>query len=238
MTRPRSGSAVDLTSLDALAPVTPRGRATAFIYLIGVLGIVAFGLFPDLRPLDAAGEPVSVAAMIQLLMLGVAAIVVIVGRPRVDEIPTTQIFRGGMVAAIAFFGLAWMIDTFLQAHRPAVEASLGVWVAQMPWLAALAIFAVAVLTTSQSTATRMIVPIALAAGVPLPLMVGLWVGSLGGIYLLPTNGLQIAAANFDTTGSTRLGRRLYDHSFFVPSLLVTGTTLAAGAVIGGVLSGG
>lgn len=128
MTRPRSGSAVDLTSLDALAPVTPRGRATAFIYLIGVLGIVAFGLFPDLRPLDAAGEPVSVAAMIQLLMLGVAAIVVIVGRPRVDEIPTTQIFRGGMVAAIAFFGLAWMIDTFLQATaRQSRRASVCGW---------------------------------------------------------------------------------------------------------------
>jgi len=136
-----------------------------------------------------------------------------------------------MVAAIAFYGLAWMIDTYLQAHNDTVAATLSDLVQQMPWTMAVGIFLVAVLTTSQSTATRMIVPIVLAAGVPMPLVVGLWVCSLGGIYLLPTNVLQIAAAQFDTTGSTKLGTRLYDHSFFVPSLLITVTTLLAGAGI-------
>lgn len=48
--------------------------------------------------------------------------------------------------------------------------------------------------------------------------------------------VTIAAANFDTTGTTKLGRRLYDHSFFIPSLLVTVLTLVAGAAIGSVMS--
>lgn len=228
---------VDLTSLDSVnAAVTPRGRMTALIYLFGVLGVVTFGLFPALRPMNTAGEQVGTATMIQLIMLVTAALIMLIGRPDVMAIPSMPIFRGGMVAAIAFFGLAWMIDTYLQAHTETVESSLASWVTAWPWAMAVAIFAVAVLTTSQSTATRMIVPIGLAAGLPLGLTAGLWVGALGGIYLLPTNGLQIAAANFDTTGTTKLGRRLVDHSFFVPSLLVTVFTLLAGGAIGSLVN--
>ena len=55
---------------------------------------------------------------------------------------------------------------------------------------------------------------------------------MNGIYLLPTNGLQIAAANLDETGSTRLGTRLYDNSFFVPSLVLTVVTSVVGGLVG------
>jgi len=91
------------------------------------------------------------------------------------------------------------------------------------------VFLVAALTTSQSTATRTIVPIGLAAGMPAGLVTGLWVG---GIYTLPANGPQIAAANFDLTGTTKLGTKLVDHSFVVPMLILSVTTTAAGALIG------
>lgn len=224
---------MNIAALDTVSKsVTTRGRLSAVIYLVGVLAVVMFGLFPGLRPLTAAGDVVSTATMIQLIMLVTAACLVVVGRPQMSLIPQTDIFRGGMVAAIAFFGLAWMIDTFLQAHSVVVGETLGNAVAQSPWMMAIGIFLVAALTTSQSTATRMIVPIGLAAGLPIGLSAGLWVGALGGIYLLPTNGLQIAAANFDTTGSTKLGKRLYDHSFFIPSLLITVFTVVAGGIIG------
>lgn len=237
---PDRADGADRIDLDSLATVTSattrRGRATALVYLGGVLLIIVFGLFEPLRPVDTTGEVVGVATMIQLIMLVAATLIVLIGRPEISSIPSTAIFRGGMVAAIAFFGLAWMIDTYLSAHADTVEAGLASWVAEWPWAMTIAVFLVAVLTTSQSTATRMIVPIALAAGLPIGLVAGLWVGALGGIYLLPTNGLQIAAASFDTTGSTKLGRRLYDHSFFVPSLLITAATSLAGAGIGALVA--
>ena len=106
-----------------------------------------------------------------------------------------------------------------------------------PWIFALGVFLVCVLTTSQSTATRTIVPIGLAAGIPLGLLSGMWAGAFAGIYLLPTNGSQIAAANFDHSGSTKLGTKLVDHSFFLPTLILAVTTIAAGALFG-VLWGG
>ena len=55
---------------------------------------------------------------------------------------------------------------------------------------------------------------------------------LGGVYTLPANGTQIAAANFDLTGSTKLGTKLLDHSFFVPMLIMTVVSVVVGALIG------
>ena len=103
---------------------------------------------------------------------------------------------------------------------------------QAVWIFALAVFLVAALTTSQSTATRTIVPIGLAAGLAPGLVTGMWGGALGGVYTLPANGTQIAAANFDLTGSTKLGTKLLDHSFFVPMLIMTVVSVLVGALIG------
>jgi anaerobic C4-dicarboxylate transporter DcuB len=57
----------------------------------------------------------------------------------------------------------------------------------------------------------------------------------GGVYTLPANGTQIAAANFDLSGTTKLGSKLLDHSFFVPMPIMSVVTIVVGAVIGGLL---
>ncbi|SJN09340.1 Anaerobic C4-dicarboxylate transporter [Leucobacter sp. 7(1)] len=217
--------------------VTSAGRNAAIIFLLGVAAIVAFGLFKGMRPLDAAGDPVAMTPIIEIVMFVVGTLILVVSRPKVAEIPTMTVFKAGMVSAIALFGLAWLTDTFLGAHTTLIAEGVGGLVTAAPWIFALGIFLVCVLTTSQSTATRTIVPIGLAAGIPLGLLSGMWAGAFAGIYLLPTNGSQIAAANFDTSGSTKLGTKLVDHSFFLPTLILAVTTIAAGALFG-VLWGG
>ena len=62
----------------------------------------------------------------------------------------------------------------------------------------------------------------------------MWAGAFAGVFTLPTNGSQIAAANFDQTGSTELGTKLIDHSFFLPVLMLGVSTAAIGALIGAV----
>ncbi|QBE48685.1 anaerobic C4-dicarboxylate transporter [Leucobacter triazinivorans] len=227
----------DAQQVQAQVTVTSSGRNAALIFLTGVAVIVAFGLFTGIRPLDAAGDPISMTPIIEIVMFVAGTVILLVSRPKVAEIPTMTVFRAGMVSAIALFGLAWLTDTFLAAHTEVIADGVGSLVAAVPWIFALGVFLVCVLTTSQSTATRTIVPIGLAAGIPLGLLSGMWAGAFAGIYLLPTNGSQIAAANFDTSGSTRLGSKLVDHSFFVPTLVLAASTIAAGALFG-VLWGG
>ncbi|MFJ3379714.1 anaerobic C4-dicarboxylate transporter family protein [Curtobacterium sp. NPDC090217] len=230
-TIPAPGSAA-ADAAKAEVTVTSGGRNAAIVFLLGVVAIVVFGLFRGLRPLDAEGVPVSMTPIIEIVMFVVGTLIILISRPKASEVPTATVFRAGMVSAVALFGLAWLTDTFLSHYTEEISTSIGGLVTAAPWIFALGVFLVCVLTTSQSTATRTIVPIGLAAGIPLGLLSGMWAGAFAGIYLLPTNGSQIAAANFDPTGSTKLGTKLVDHSFFVPTLVLAATTIVFGAVFG------
>ena len=198
------------------------GRNSALVFLAGVLAIVFFGLFPDLRPsFEVEGEgtvPIDMTTTIVLLMFVVGAVILLVGRPDIASVPDQSVFKAGMISAIALFGIAWLTATFISAHEEYIIDTIGGWVTDWEFIFALAVFLVAALTTSQSTATRTIVPIGLAAGLSPASSTGMWAGALGGVYTLPANGTQIAAANFDLTGTTKLGTKLIDHSFFIPML--------------------
>ena len=74
-----------------------------------------------------------------------------------------SIFTSGMVAMIALFGIAWMADTFIANNEDAIVGALGDLASKWPFMIAVAIFLVAALTTSQSAATRTMVPLGLSA---------------------------------------------------------------------------
>ena len=224
---PGSGEQVEVTA-------TTQGRNAAVIFLGAVALIVVFGLFPDLRPQidgDDGSLPVSMTVTIQLLMFVAGALMMLICRPSVSKVKDSEVFKAGIVSAIALFGLAWLTDTFISAYEDEIVDTVGEWVNNASWIFFIAIFIVCALTTSQSTATRTIVPIGLAAGLSPALVTGMWAGSFSGIYTLPTNGTQIAAANFDRSGTTQLGTKLIDHSFFIPMLVLALTTAGAGSLI-------
>ena len=221
---------------DAAAELTytKAGRNSAIVFLLGVVVIVILGLFPDLRPaFDVEGEsvPIDMTTTIELVMFSVGVLIILVGKPKLTDVAGLSVFKSGMVAAIALFGIAWLTATFIAAHEEFIVSTIGGWVNSWKFIFALSVFLVAALTTSQSTATNTIVPIGLAAGLSPALVSGMWAGGLEGVYTLPANGTQIAAANFDASGTTQLGTKLLDHSFFVPMLLMAVVSIATGAAI-------
>ncbi len=222
-----SDTTVELTA-------TKEGRNSAIVFLLGVVVIVIFGLFPDLRPaFGPKGEkvPIDMTLTIELVMFTVGVLIILVGKPKVADVPGLSVFKSGMTAAIALFGIAWLTATFIAAHEEYIVTTIGGWVTDYKFIFALAVFLVAALTTSQSTATNTIVPIGLAVGLSPALVSGMWAGGLEGVYTLPANGTQIAAVNFDLSGTTKLGTKLLDHSFFVPMLVMAVVSVGTGAAI-------
>ena len=236
--QPGAAGSGGTTSAASQLTYTTQGRNSALVFFAGVVLIVLLGLFPDLRPsFEVEGEgsvPIDMTTTIVLVMFVVGAVIMYVGKPNVATVPDQSVFKAGMISAIALFGIAWLTATFISAHEEYIIDTIGGWVTDWKFLFALAVFLVAALTTSQSTATRTIVPIGLAAGLPPGVVTGMWAGGLGGVYTLPANGTQIAAANFDLSGTTKLGTKLIDHSFFIPMLVLSVTTIAVGSVIGAV----
>jgi anaerobic C4-dicarboxylate transporter DcuA/anaerobic C4-dicarboxylate transporter DcuB len=224
---PSSDPTADLT-------YTTPGRNAAFLFLAGVLIIVFFGLFPDLRPTISSetGEtPISVTSIIQMVMLTVAALILLVSKPEAKLIPDSSVFHAGIISAIALFGLAWLTDTFIGRWETEIVDTVGGWVNDYKAVFFIGVFLICALTTSQSTATRTIVPIGLVVGLSPALISAMWAGGFAGVFTLPTNGSQIAAANFDATGTTQLGSKLIDHSFILPVILLGVATAVAGSVV-------
>jgi anaerobic C4-dicarboxylate transporter DcuA/anaerobic C4-dicarboxylate transporter DcuB len=212
----------------------PYAKRSVAIFLTGVLAICVFGFFEGIRPTVAAEgggvEPMSVTPLIQMIMLTAAALILLLAHVNAGDIPGTPIFKSGMVAMIALFGIAWMADTFIANNEDAIVQALGSMAENWPFMIAVAIFLVAALTTSQSAATRTMVPLGLALGIGAGYMIAMWTAVVG-VLLLPANGTQIAAAEADETGTTNLGKRVVDHSFQLPLQICWVVTALVGIAI-------
>ncbi|PRB13257.1 anaerobic C4-dicarboxylate transporter family protein [Microbacterium sp. MYb62] len=217
--------------------LSPTAVLSASLFLAGVGVIVLFGLFEGLRPVigtDDAGDPVrlSVTVIIEVVMGIIAALIFVFCKVKAADVPKQPTFPAGIVGAIALFGIAWLANTFVAANQTLIVDGLGSVVSGSSaflgaLLFALALFAVAMLTTSQSSATNAIVPIGITIGLPASLLVGLWPAAMG-IYTLPANGSQVATVAFDQTGTTKMGKFVFDHSFQLPNLIYIGVAIVVG----------
>ncbi|WP_350348629.1 anaerobic C4-dicarboxylate transporter family protein [Agromyces sp. G08B096] len=227
--------------VDAHAQQLPRTAVlSASIFLIGVGIIVLFGLFEGLRPVvgtNEDGDPVrvSVTVIIEVIMGVIAAIIFLTCKVKAADVPKQSTFPAGIVGAIALFGIAWLANTFVAENNQLIVDGLGAVVSGSTaflgaLLFALALFVVAMLTTSQSSATNAIVPIGITIGLPPALIAGLWPSAMG-MYTLPANGSQVATAAFDQTGTTKLGKFVFDHSFQLPNLIYVVVAIAVGVLL-------
>ena len=221
-------------------PLPPRAALSAYIFLAGVAVIVLLGLFEQLRPVYEVApdefEQLDVTTTIQMVMLTVATIILMTCQINAGQILKAPIFMSGMVGMIALFGIAWMADTFVQANIDYITDLLGNVVTAVPFLLAVALFAMAALTTSQSATTKSIVPIGIALGIPAQLIIAMW-PSLIGVYFLPANGTQLAAISADRTGSTKIGSFVINHSFQPNTIFMWLVSVIVGMVLAVVMFG-
>ena len=73
-------------------------------------------------------------------------------------------------------------------------------------------------------------PIAIKLGIPAPIIIGTFV-AVNGYFFIPNYGPIIAAIDFDTTGSTKIGKFIFNHSFMIPGLLSMAFSLAIGLLL-------
>jgi anaerobic C4-dicarboxylate transporter DcuA len=211
-------------------PLKPGARLSAFIFLAGVALVVLFGFFPSLRQLPGAKSPLAMPIVIEILMMSVAAIMLLLTRVPVDEVPKTATLRAGVVAVIGIFGLAWLGDSFIAAHKDVIVPAIGDWAKVAPWTFAFGLFLASVLLYSQAATTRALMPLGIALGIPPQFLIAMF-PSVNGYFFIPTYGSLIAAINFDLSGTTKIGKYVLNHSFMIPGLVATSVAVFTGLVI-------
>lgn len=204
------------TTLDK--KVSPKAKASVFVFLGALVAIVIMAALHY--------KTVKMNLVIQILMLTTAALMILFCDAKPREAVKGTVFKSGMVAVVAIYGIAWMSDTLFGAYIDQMKESLSGIVEAAPWSIAFVFFAVSILLNSQGAVVVAMLPLAYSLGIPGPVLLGV-LPSVYGYFFIPNYPSDIATVNFDRSGTTRIGKYLLNHSFMLPGLVsVTVATLA------------
>ena len=213
--------------------VSKTAKVSVSLFLFGALLVVLMGAVPSLRPVFD-GKPMGMAHTIEIIMLSIGALIIFTCKPDSTEITKGSVFHAGMRAVIAIFGIAWLGDTLMQAHIDEVKDLVKGLVETAPWAFAFALFVLSVLVNSQGATVATLFPLGIALGIPAPVLIGVFV-AVNGYFFVPNYGPIIASIDFDTTGTTKIGKYIFNHSFMLPGLLSMVFCLVFGLALSNVL---
>ena len=185
--------------------------------------------FDDKRP-STNKEKMGMPHVIEIVMLSIAALMLLICKVKVGRVTEGSVFIAGIQAVIAIFGIAWMGDTFFQGNMDFLGGSIKSMVTQAPWLFAFALFVLSVLLYSQAATVRALMPLGISLGIPAPFLIAMF-PAVNGYFFIPNYPTVVAAINFDRTGTTGIGKFVLNHSFMIPGLVATSSSIGIGFVL-------
>jgi anaerobic C4-dicarboxylate transporter DcuB len=231
----------DSTTL--LGKKLPGSNWLAMWIFLGTIAVVALlGAFDELRPAweakkgdPSSMKPLDMVSTIQIFMLLAGSLILILTKTDASKISKNEIFRSGMIALVAVFGISWMADSMFAVHIPMIKSVLGGMVQEYPWTYALMLLLVSKFVNSQAAALTAFVPLALSIGVS-PGIIVAFTPACYGYYILPTYPSDLAAIQFDRSGTTRIGKFVINHSFILPGLIGVSTSCVFGYIFASIRS--
>ena len=211
----------------------PRAKWSVLAFLLGVVLVVIFGSAPSLRPsfeADGVVTKLSMPETIEILMMSIAALILIVGKASVKKAVSGNIFSAGMNAMISIFGIAWMGDTFFNGNIEFFKSHIADIVTQYPFLFSVALFIMSIMLFSQAATVRTLFPLGIGLGIS-PLALVAMFPAVNGYFFIPNYPTEVAAINFDTTGTTRIGKYVLNHSFQLSGFITTFVSIGIGYLI-------
>lgn len=216
-----------------IAKPSPYAKYSVLAFLFGVSLIVLFGFVPSLRPHFETADGVTVLSMsetIEIVMMSVAALILIVGRANVKDAVRGNVFGAGMNAMVSIFGIAWMGDTYFSGNMAFYQEHIAGIVTSYPVLFAVALFVMSIMLFSQAATVRTLYPLGIGLGLNPMLLVALF-PAVNGYFFFPNYPTEVAAINFDRTGSTTAGTWLLNHSFQLAGFITTFVSIGVGLLI-------
>jgi len=166
-------------------------------------------------------------------MLGAATLICMFCKVDAKNILNAATFKSGMSACICVLGVAWLGTTFVTAHMKEINVLAANLLTSYPWMLAVVLFFAAMLLYSQAATTKALMPAALALGVS-PVAAIAAFAAVSALFVLPTYPSLLAAVEFDDTGTTRVGKYVFDHPFLIPGTATIIFAVILGFVFGGI----
>jgi anaerobic C4-dicarboxylate transporter DcuA len=198
--------------------IPPGAKTSVLIFLIAIIAVVSYAMAIS-STVGLIKDPVLKRdAAIMTFMMGAATAIALFCKIDCNKVLGAATFKSGMSACVCVLGVAWLGTTFVAAHLEEINVIAGNLLETKPWLLAVVLFFAAMLLYSQAATTRALMPAALALGVS-PVAAIAAFAAVSALFVLPTYPTLLAAVEFDDTGSTRIGKYVFDHPFIIPGIL-------------------
>ena len=196
----------------------PRARLSVLIFLAGIIFVVGYATLISDSVMWIKHPVLHRDSAIITIMLTVATMITLTCRMDAKEVLNAATFKSGMSACICVLGVAWLGTTFVAAHMKQINVLAGSILESKPWTLAIVLFFASMLLYSQAATTKALMPAALALGIT-PVAAVASFAAVSALFVLPTYPTLLAAVEFDDTGSTRIGRFVFDHPFLIPGVI-------------------
>lgn len=212
----------------------PGAKLSVGIFLVTVLCVVfyATAISSNIKWIDPVIIPRDAAIM--SFLLTAALLITWFCKVEPAKILDTSVFKSGMTACVCVFGVAWLGNTFVAGHEAAIKEIAGEWVKQTPAMLAVAFFFASMLLYSQAATAKAITPVIVSAlGISATnpgdsYMLVACFAAVSALFVLPTYPTLLGAVQMDDTGTTRIGKFIFNHAFFIPGVLAIVIAVALG----------
>ena len=220
----------------------PYAKRSVAIFGIGVLAVVCYALLIS-KSIGLIEKPLlSRDSAIVSFMLAIGFLIVVFCKVETGKLLSTSTFQSGMNACICVIGIAWLGTTFVNGHIDGIKEVAKNVVTQYPFVLAVALYFLSCLLYSQAATTKVMMPaVAAALGMTSPENAqNVWIlvasfAAVSGLFVLPTYPTTLGAIAMDDTGTTRVGKFVVNHSFFVPGTIMVALSVALGFIVAPIL---
>ncbi len=214
--------------------IKPHAKRSVLIFLAAIIAVMAYATLIS-NNIGIIKNPIlSRDNAIISFMLSTAALIVVFCKLDTAKITSASTFKSGMSAAICVMGVAWLGNTFVGAHIEGIKAASADLLHSYPWMLAVVLFIAATLLYSQAATAKALYPAAFALGVS-PIAAIASFAAVSALFVLPTYPTLLAAVEMDDTGSTRIGKFVFNHPFLLPGVIAISLSVLFGFLWAGVV---
>ena len=242
-------------------PLPATAKASVIIFITGVICVVLYATMisdlvrlPIVESLKASDSGVAAFLLpafeqlklardgaIMSFMLLIATLIVIKCKLNTSELADTPTFKSGMTACICVLGVAWLGNTFVAGYSAQLEDFSKEIVAQYPGVLSVVLFFISALLYSQAATAKALVPVIIVAlnmdaNPDLAYILVASFAAVSGLFILPTYPTLLGAVQMDDTGTTKIGKFIFNHSMLLPCILCIFISVALGFVVAPLMS--
>ena len=219
-----------------------NARGSTILFLMGIGLVVLIGMFPTLRPVYQTiengvvdSDQVSMGMAIMIVMIAIAGLIMIIFKASPEATLQGSIMKSGIVAMISILGVSWLGSSFFEANRTFIVSSIAGLIEHYPWAFAAGLFLLSTLLFSAAATVTILMPVGLALGLQPSHLIAFYPAA-NSVFFLPTYGTLLAAVSFDQTGTTKIGKYLFNHSFMLPGLVTVVSAIIFSLLLNAIIS--